>query len=73
IGIFLFLFVATCGLPSAYNNLPSESNLSNCLIYQPRFSYFSEYNECLSFIYTGCGGNDNNFPTRELCEAKCKE
>jgi len=26
---------------------------------------------CEEFIYGGCHGNLNNFPTREACEAAC--
>ena len=26
---------------------------------------------CKDFGYTGCGGNKNNFPTKEKCEQTC--
>ncbi|KAM7291387.1 putative salivary secreted protein [Ixodes scapularis] len=28
--------------------------------------------ECRSFIYQGCGGNENNFPTKRTCNAICR-
>ena len=34
--------------------------------------YFDKYeNRCQQFIYSGCGGNDNNFETRAECERSC--
>jgi hypothetical protein len=27
--------------------------------------------ECQHFVYTGCGGNENNFATKELCQSEC--
>ena len=34
--------------------------------------YFDQYEgRCQQFIYSGCGGNDNNFETRAACERSC--
>ena len=36
--------------------------------------YFnSDRKRCEQFIYGGCRGNANRFPTREECETKCHE
>ncbi|CAD7079099.1 unnamed protein product [Hermetia illucens] len=45
----------------------------DCYALIPRFYYNAESNECLKFHYGGCGGNDNNFLTKEECEKACKE
>uniref|UniRef100_A0A0C9SDN8 Putative serine proteinase inhibitor n=1 Tax=Amblyomma americanum TaxID=6943 RepID=A0A0C9SDN8_AMBAM len=28
--------------------------------------------ECEAFLYSGCGGNDNNYESKEECEIACK-
>ena len=34
--------------------------------------YFnSKTGECEDFEYIGCGGNENNFPTKEECRRVC--
>ena len=37
----------------------------------PAFWFNAESGECESFIYGGCQGNENNFPTKAECEAAC--
>lgn len=44
-----------------------------CLAYSKPWSYNAETNECVEFVYGGCLGNDNRFPTQEACEEMCKE
>ncbi|XP_058806520.1 papilin [Phymastichus coffea] len=36
-----------------------------------RFYYDDEYQTCRAFIYTGCGGNRNNFKTIDSCLKVC--
>ncbi|PIO37532.1 hypothetical protein AB205_0141750, partial [Aquarana catesbeiana] len=43
----------------------------SCKGYIPRYYYDKETGTCKSFIYGGCGGNENNFTTKEKCEAMC--
>ena len=34
--------------------------------------YYDQYaKKCKEFYYYGCGGNKNNFKTKDLCEKKC--
>ncbi|KAJ8246361.1 hypothetical protein GJAV_G00266880 [Gymnothorax javanicus] len=51
-----------CGLPSLQGP---------CKAYEPRWAYSSATKKCQSFIYGGCGGNDNNFESKEACEDTC--
>ncbi|XP_029014128.1 WAP, Kazal, immunoglobulin, Kunitz and NTR domain-containing protein 2 [Betta splendens] len=53
---------APCGLPSLQGP---------CKAYEPRWAYSSGLRACRSFVYGGCGGNDNNFPSKEACEETC--
>uniref|UniRef100_F1L0W2 Major allergen Ani s 1 n=1 Tax=Ascaris suum TaxID=6253 RepID=F1L0W2_ASCSU len=36
-----------------------------------RFYFDATVGCCVGFIYTGCGGNENRFETREDCEERC--
>ncbi|XP_061398188.1 kunitz-like toxin PcKuz3 [Musca vetustissima] len=54
-----------CGLPSGVIGI--------CRAEIPKFTYNADTNECISFVYGGCQGNENNFVTKEECEEKCKE
>lgn len=51
--------------------LPSRSGM--CLAYIPSWHHNSQTGQCEEFIYGGCDGNDNKFPTKEACEEKCKK
>ncbi|XP_049614104.1 WAP, Kazal, immunoglobulin, Kunitz and NTR domain-containing protein 2 [Syngnathus scovelli] len=53
---------APCDLPSLQGP---------CKAYEPRWAYISSLHQCQSFIYGGCGGNDNNFESKEACEEMC--
>lgn len=39
----------------------------------PRWAFNARTGECERFIYGGCGGNRNNFETREKCEGQCAQ
>ncbi|XP_017110564.1 male accessory gland serine protease inhibitor-like [Drosophila elegans] len=58
-----------CGLPHSRNGDGKRA----CMGFFPSWSYNSDKNECIEFIYGGCGGNDNRFGSKELCEDKCLE
>ncbi|KAF6736771.1 WAP, Kazal, immunoglobulin, Kunitz and NTR domain-containing protein 2 [Oryzias melastigma] len=51
-----------CGLPS---------QRGPCKAYEPRWAYSSALRGCHTFIYGGCGGNDNNFQSKQACEDSC--
>ncbi|KAK2169029.1 hypothetical protein NP493_1203g00012 [Ridgeia piscesae] len=49
--------------------LPAAPGL--CLAYFPRWFFNSKTGKCEKFIYGGCGGNKNNFLTKEECDKTC--
>lgn len=51
-----------CGLPTLQGP---------CKAYEPRWAYSTTLQQCQSFIYGGCEGNDNNFESKEGCEEMC--
>ncbi|XP_078685560.1 sushi, von Willebrand factor type A, EGF and pentraxin domain-containing protein 1-like [Branchiostoma floridae x Branchiostoma belcheri] len=52
-----------CSLPPA---VPG-----NCSLGLARWTYHPDSGECLPFVYTGCGGNENNFLSRDQCLQTC--
>ena len=49
----------------------SEPDAGVCFARMPRF-YFDKYdNKCRMFTYGGCGGNKNNYKTRNECYEAC--
>lgn len=48
-----------------------SSEVGLCKAAFPRFFYNASDQTCSTFIYGGCGGNGNNFETKEECETLC--
>ncbi|XP_005182706.1 kunitz-type serine protease inhibitor 2 [Musca domestica] len=44
---------------------------SSCIADMQSYTYNSNTNECIVFIYGGCGGNANRFRSREECTKTC--
>jgi len=55
-----------CQLPRA----PADDELS-CKAYMPGWYYDAKKKRCLRFVYGGCGGNANNFPSLKSCIQRC--
>ncbi|CAF1011801.1 unnamed protein product [Adineta ricciae] len=45
--------------------------VGSCAQYERRFYFNLDMSKCLEFDYSGCGANDNNFLTRDVCEDTC--
>ncbi|XP_015036104.1 male accessory gland serine protease inhibitor-like [Drosophila persimilis] len=56
-----------CALPHSKNGDGNKACMANF----PSWSYNGK--ECVRFIYGGCGGNLNRFPSQARCELWCKE
>ncbi len=50
--------------------LPSDTGLCRALIY--RWFHDSTDGQCKQFIWGGCGGNGNNFASKDKCSNYCK-
>ena len=44
-----------------------------CLAYIPSYYFDVESGRCESFVYGGCGGNNNRFSLIEQCEKACNK
>ncbi|XP_031784533.1 papilin isoform X3 [Nasonia vitripennis] len=52
----------SCSLPRAEGNCTDKFS---------RWYFDQQENRCMPFYYTGCGGNKNNFGSRDACESDC--
>ncbi|XP_039147086.1 male accessory gland serine protease inhibitor [Drosophila simulans] len=76
----LYLFIALAGVNAESADeicqLTPAANgfgkIMSCAHYSNWFSYHPDQNECLEFSYGGCGGNENRFQTKVICEDLCK-
>eukprot|EP00892_Ulva_mutabilis_P001672 jgi/Ulvmu1/11505/UM077_0054.1 len=59
---------AGCQSPDTCS-LPLDSG--DCLAATTFWGYGSIQGGCVEFLYTGCGGNANRFPTEEQCVEAC--
>ncbi|XP_059760656.1 kunitz-type protease inhibitor 2 isoform X2 [Balaenoptera ricei] len=48
-----------------------SKSVGKCRASIPRWWYNVTEGSCQQFVYGGCGGNDNNYMTKEECLAKC--
>lgn len=46
-------------------------NLGVCKGHFMRFHYDAVHEKCKKFFYTGCGGNGNRFPNKDVCMTTC--
>lgn len=51
--------------------LPIESGPCEAAI--PRWAFDEAQQDCVEFLYGGCGGNQNNFESRAACQSACEE
>nr|P11424.1 RecName: Full=Male accessory gland serine protease inhibitor; AltName: Full=Acrosin inhibitor; AltName: Full=Paragonial peptide D [Drosophila funebris] len=57
-----------CGEPHSLDGSP---NGISCRGYFPSWSYNPDAQQCVSFVYGGCGGNNNRFGSQNECEERC--
>ncbi|XP_078328894.1 kunitz-type serine protease inhibitor A-like [Crassostrea virginica] len=80
VGLFLALVVVCVSARYGYGPLPPgpvgdpcrlPPAAGNCRGICPRWYYDARLGSCRPFNYGCCGGNANNFKTRQLCERVC--
>ena len=60
--MFSLISIEICALPES---------AGNCLAYIRNWRYDAVTGHCVEFTYGGCGGNKNNFDSKEKCENYC--
>lgn len=65
---FIFLFYLVTNELCTY-----ESRKGKCDMHITKFFYNVQTKECEYFVYSGCGGNANNFLSVLECVQKCKK
>jgi len=51
---------------------PLVTGSPNCRAMLKRWYYDSPSETCKLFVWSGCGGNDNRFESRDECENRCR-
>ncbi|CAO4368107.1 unnamed protein product [Caenorhabditis nigoni] len=58
--------------PTAQSLCTQPKRLGDCTSAVRRYWYNAATRTCEMFQYTGCQGNDNNFPTLVACQQRCR-
>lgn len=53
------------------NRCAQAPRTGTCKSILKRFYFDNHRGECRLFVYTGCGGNENNFETLQECQEAC--
>ncbi|EDO40368.1 predicted protein, partial [Nematostella vectensis] len=48
-----------------------RSRTGSCSRFTVRWFYDTNRGKCAPFVYTGCGGNENNFMNEQKCLETC--
>ncbi|XP_017097909.2 male accessory gland serine protease inhibitor [Drosophila bipectinata] len=60
-----------CNQQPSMDGMPQDS--AACMAFMPTWTYDASKNSCSEFIYGGCGGNSNQFSSKNECEKACKD
>ncbi|XP_027222440.2 thrombin inhibitor hemalin [Penaeus vannamei] len=51
----------------------AERDVGSCASQEEAWYYNASADQCHFFVYSGCGGNTNRFPSRMACEEACQK
>nr|VZI43108.1 unnamed protein product [Spirometra erinaceieuropaei] len=69
--LLILLFMAACAFGAddvALDICHMPFEIGTCDSFDGRYGYDPKIGKCKEYIYSGCGGNANNFLTEEECE-----
>ncbi|XP_017047640.1 male accessory gland serine protease inhibitor [Drosophila ficusphila] len=61
----------SCRQPHSMVGMPQDG--AACMAFMPAWTYDASKNACSEFVFGGCGGNANQFSSRDECERACKD
>lgn len=76
--LVITLFIVTIHqiLSKPNDDLPHECTLppkrGGCALDLERWYHKIEDRKCHKFVYSGCQGNENKFPSKQKCKQHCK-
>ncbi|KAH8413134.1 hypothetical protein KR009_008198 [Drosophila setifemur] len=80
IAMLLILMSNRCWVqakPEMCSQQPSMAGMAQdsaaCMAYMPAWTYDASKNSCSEFVFGGCGGNSNQFSSKNECEKACKD
>ncbi|KAK7109945.1 hypothetical protein V1264_013898 [Littorina saxatilis] len=65
------IFLVLVAFAAAKEGCEEPQAPGNCKGYFPRFWFDSNAQACVEFVYGGCQGNANNYPTVGECKNAC--
>lgn len=69
----IILIMDGLSVDAEYEHCLLPEDVGPCRARKSRWYYDSATDECVSFFYGGCSGNENNFLTEQDCEDACKD
>ncbi|VDD83232.1 unnamed protein product [Mesocestoides corti] len=73
IAVLILVAICLASVTEARNNrcyLPIQTGM--CKANFLRWGYNAATQQCVPFLYGGCGGNANQFKSKTVCEKACK-
>ncbi|XP_064078276.1 kunitz-type U19-barytoxin-Tl1a-like [Macrobrachium nipponense] len=66
-------YVCACTKAEAEQVCKEAPQRGYCRALQYKWAWDAKARKCIQFLYGGCGGNENNFDTEEMCSKICRK